>query len=188
MNQYIDIELIPDPEFPPPVLMGALFGKLHRVLVALEASSIGVSFPGYAERPRTLGARLRLHGSRSVLEDLMSRDWLSGMHDHVSVSAIGTVPTEGVQHRVVRRRQLKTNAERLRRRRARRHGETLEQARAHIPDAVERKTNLPYVTLRSASTGERFSLFVEHGEPQDQPRAGSFSRYGLSRGATIPWF
>lgn len=187
MDHYVDIQLRPDPEFPSSVLMGALVGKLHRALVAFEANDIGISFPGYAKRPRTLGDKLRVHGAASALNGLMARDWLSGMGDYLSVTETEAVPND-VRHRVVRRRQLKTNAERLRRRRAKRHRETLEQARERIPDHVERKTDLPFVTLRSLSTGQRFSLFIEQGEILSHPQCGTFNRYGLSQGATVPWF
>lgn len=187
MDYYIDIRLRPDPEFPPPLLMGALFGKFHRALVALEADDIGVSFPGYSQRPRTMGEMLRLHGSAAALDKLMSQDWLTGMRDHIDMTTLEEVPGSA-QHQLVRRRQFKTNAERLRRRRAQRHSETLEEARVHIPDSVERKVTLPFITLRSLSTGERFCLFIEQGETRPEPVPGTFNRYGLSQGATVPWF
>lgn len=187
MHHYLDIALRVDPEFPETLLMGALFGKLHRALVALHGNDIGVSFPEYRLKPRTLGGRLRLHGNAAGLERLMARPWLNGMHDHIQISPIGEVPENAV-HRVVRRRQFKTSAERLRRRRARRHGESMDEARAHIPDEIERKVTLPFVVLRSQSTGQRFELFIEHGPPQAQPTAGAFNAYGLSQDATIPWF
>ncbi|MDR5866776.1 type I-F CRISPR-associated endoribonuclease Cas6/Csy4 [Halomonas koreensis] len=188
MDHYIDIRLLPDPEFPAAMLMGALFGKLHRSLVELQAADLGVSFPEHRHGPkRSLGQRLRLHGSAAALDRLMTAGWLKGMRDHVSVSDMAEVPIKA-RHRVVRRKQFKTNAERLRRRRAQRHNETLEQAREHIPDSVERKVDLPFATLRSYSTGQTFSLFIEHGEIQDEPVAGSFNSYGLSQEATVPWF
>ena len=34
MDHYLDIRLLPDPEFPAPLLMNALFTKLHRALVS----------------------------------------------------------------------------------------------------------------------------------------------------------
>lgn len=187
MDQYIDIRLRPDPEFPIPMLMGALYGKLHRALVDLKAEGVGVSFPAHTLRPRALGNHLRLHGSAHALDELMERAWLKGMHDHVDVSARAPVPSEA-QYRVVRRRQFKTNAERLRRRRMRRHGETLEQAREKIPDSVEQKVALPFAMLRSQSTGETFPLFIEHGELRPSPHNATFNQYGLSRTATVPWF
>ena len=189
-THYIDITLLPDPEFSHAHLLGALLSKLHRALVQRKASNIGVSFPTHVNAPlgkRTLGVVLRLHGSQAALQALMEEPWLKGMRDHVQVSDLAAVPA-GAQHRMVQRRQFKTNAERLRRRRMARKGETVEQATAAIPDTVERKPNLPFAQLRSSSTGQPFCLFVEHGTLQPQAVAGSFNTYGLSLSATVPWF
>ena len=189
-THYIDITLLPDPEFSHAHLLGALLSKLHRALVQRKASDIGVSFPQHVNAPlgkRTLGAVLRLHGSQAALQALMEEPWLKGMRDHVQVSDLAAVPAD-TQHRMVQRRQFKTNADRLRRRRMARKGETAEQAAVAIPDTVERKPNLPFVQLRSSSTGQPFCLFVEHGPLQPQAVAGSFNTYGLSLSATVPWF
>jgi CRISPR-associated endonuclease Csy4 len=47
---------------------------------------------------------------------------------------------------------------------------------------------LPYLALKSRSTGQPFSLFLHHTPLQPQPAPGSFNAYGLGRGATVPWF
>jgi CRISPR-associated endonuclease Csy4 len=187
MDHYIDIRVRPDPEFSPSMLMDALFGKLHRALVSLSTDDIGISLPEHTTKKRSPGGVLRLHGSASSLERLMAAAWLQGMRDHVDVAEACQVPTDA-RHRVVRRRQFKTNAERLRRRRAKRHGETLEQARERIPDNIERRVTLPYLTLRSQSTRQSFCLFIEHGPLKAQPTPGVFNSYGLSDTATVPWF
>ena len=189
-THYIDITLLPDPEFSHAHLLGALMAKLHRALVQLKSSNIGLSFPQHVNAPlgkRTLGAVLRLHGSQAALAGLMDLGWLKGMRDHVQVSELAQVPP-GVAHRQVQRLQFKTNADRLRRRRMARKGETAEQAAAAIPDTVERKPNLPFAQLRSSSTGQPFCLFVEHGALQPDAVAGSFNTYGLSQGGSVPWF
>ncbi|WP_027017321.1 type I-F CRISPR-associated endoribonuclease Cas6/Csy4 [Comamonas composti] len=186
-THYIDITLLPDPEFSHAHLLGALVAKLHRALVQLRAEDIGVSFPQHSQHPRSLGAVLRLHGSEVALQALMAEPWLQGMRDHVQLADTAAVPA-GARHRQVVRRQFKTSAERLRRRRMQRKGETLEQARAAIPDSVERRPDLPFVQLRSASTGQPFCLFIEHGPELEQTCTGSFNSYGLSLGASIPWF
>lgn len=189
-THYIDITLLPDPEFSHAHLLGALVAKLHRTLVQGKHTDIGVSYPQHVDTPqarRTLGAVLRLHGSAEALQRLMEQDWLKGMRDHTQVAALRPVPTD-VQHRTVRRRQFKTNAERLRRRRMLRKSETAEQAAAAIPDSVERRPDLPFVQLRSSSTGQPFCLCVEHGPLLPQPVSGTFNAYGLAHEATVPWF
>ncbi len=46
MNHYLDIRLLPDPEFTATVLMSALFSKLHRGLAELGTGRVGVQFSG----------------------------------------------------------------------------------------------------------------------------------------------
>lgn len=189
-THYINITLLPDPEFSHTHLLGALVAKLHRALVQGQTSDIGVSYPQHVSQPltkRTLGTVLRLHGTPEALQRLMGQDWLKGMRDHTQISGLSPAPADA-QHRTVRRRQFKTNVDRLRRRRMRRKGETAEQAAAAVPDTVERRPDLPFVQLRSSSTGQPFCLCVEHGSLQPQPVAGSFNAYGLGHDATVPWF
>lgn len=186
-THYIDITLLPDPEFSHAHLLGALVAKLHRVLVQLKADDIGISFPQYSLRPRTLGSVLRLHGGEAALQRLMEQPWLQGMRDHVQCTALQPVP-EGAPLCLVQRRQFKTSAERLRRRRMRRKGESAEQAAAVIPDSVERAPDLPYVQLRSASTGQAFCLFIEQVPAQSDAGQEGFNTYGLSQGMAVPFF
>lgn len=187
MDHYIDIRLRPDPEFSAPLLMGALFGKAHRALVRVGGGKIGVSFPKHVLSPRTLGDCLRFHGMKPELESLMKLQWLTGIADHVQVSEVMRIP-DGSAHRVVSRVQLKTNVERLRRRYVQRHQVTDEEARRLIPDSVEQKIPLPYLSIRSQSTGQTFALFVEHRALQVEPVEGVFNSYGMSTTATVPWF
>lgn len=189
-THYIDFTLLPDPEFSHAHLLGALVSKLHRALVQGRYTDIGVSYPQHIQQPaarRTLGAVLRLHGTPNALERLMEQDWLKGMRDHTQVSGPSPIPDDA-QHRTVRRRQFKTNVDRLRRRRMQRKGETAAQAAAAIPLSVERRPDLPFVQLRSSSTGQPFSLCVEHGPLLSQPAPGTFNAYGLGQEATVPWF
>ena len=51
-----------------------------------------------------------------------------------------------------------------------------------------RQITLPFVQISSRSTGQRFALFIEHGQLQSQPALGRFNHYGLSTEATVPWF
>ena len=187
MNYYLDLHLLPDPEFSFSLLMNALFGKLHRGLTAACMDGIGVSFPQHDDSRPTLGEQLRLHGERDVLEGFMQTGWLAGMRDHLQLAEITKVP-ESVRYRCVRRVQAKSNPDRLRRRYMKRHQVDEQAARKAIPDDTAEYLALPYVTLNSHSTGQRFRLFIAHGQLVDQPVPGTFSHYGLSAGATIPWF
>lgn len=192
MDYYVDITLRPDPEFPAPLLMNALFAKLHRALVSHSAQlggRLGASFPGHVGTGRALqlGERLRLHGEASALDTLLASDWLSGMRDHSLPAPVAPVPA-GTQHRVVRRVQAQSSPERLRRRLARRHHLDATEAAQRIPDSAAQTLRLPWVQLRSSSTGQNFRLFIEHGPLLPHPISGTFSPYGLSLGASVPWF
>lgn len=186
-THYLDFTVIPDAETSAPQLLGALFDKLHLAFVQQRLDSIGISFPRYSVILRTLGNTLRLHGSDTALRQMLGTDWLKGLHDHVRMTEIAPAPV-GAPHRTVQRKQFKTNAERLRRRRMRRKSETKEQAAAAIPTAIERSPNLPYVHVHSRSTSQPFCLFIALGSLSPNAILGSFNSYGLSGTATVPWF
>lgn len=187
MLQYIDIHLRTDPEFPTHQLMAALFAKLHRRLAELKSQRIAVSFPGYQETPATLGRTLRLIGPGSELVRLMERDWFQGMRDHADMRPVAAVPHDAGQ-RTLRRVQAKSSPERLRRRQMRRHNLTAEQVLERVPDSCAETLKLPFLTLSSASTGQKFNLFLRLGQSAPATEAGDFNSYGLSATATIPWF
>lgn len=187
MDAFLDIRLLPDPEFPATTLMNALFSKLHRGLVSFGEGAIGVSFPDVREGERTLGARMRIHGANDTLQKFMATEWLSGMRDHVVLGSPAAVPQE-VRHQIVRRVQAKSNPERERRRLIARKGVPESEAKVVIPDSRVELLDLPFVVLRSQSTGQQFRLFIEHLPAQDSSRPGTFSAYGLSAEATVPYF
>jgi CRISPR-associated endonuclease Csy4 len=185
MDHYLDITLLPDPEFTAPILMNALFAKLHRLLVRLDNTQVGISFPKTGAR--SLGNRLRLHGPQAALSHLMAQPWLNGMRDHIEVSDISPIPSHA-KHCRVKRVQAKSSAERLRRRYQQRHPETdPDQLIKLIPDSVEEKLQLPYLRLKSLSSGQDFLLFIQQSEVQGS-NSGSFNSYGLSSSATLSLF
>jgi CRISPR-associated endonuclease Csy4 len=203
MDHYVDIRLQPDAEFAPAMLMAALFTKLHKALAAGAHQGVGVSFPQVqaeamdapaakpsrtgAHPPYRLGLVLRLHGAATALGALLASDWLRGMRDHVACGAVLAVPADA-RHRTVSRVQAKSSPERLRRRQMRRHGLTAEQAQERIPDSSAETLNLPFLTLRSQSTGQTFRLFIRLGPELAAAVPSEFGAYGLSAQATVPWF
>lgn len=186
MDHYLDLRLRADPEFPQHQLMDALFARLHRALVQRDSTGIGLSFPDARGLRGGLGARMRLHGTMAALEPLAALSWLVGMRDHVEVASVLAVPasTSWVS---VRRIQAKSNVDRLRRRQMKRKGWTAEEAAAALPEAAVEMLNLPFLTIRSASTGRTFRLFVRQ-QPATGQQPGHFNAYGLSAEATLPRF
>jgi CRISPR-associated endonuclease Csy4 len=187
MSDYLDICLRPDPEFTTPLLMSALFSKLHRALAQNNQTQIGVSFPEHDPNKPSLGDCLRLHSDEAVLEKFMALNWLNGMQDHIKLGSIQSVPAN-IGYRIVRRVQAKSSAERLRRRSQIHKGLGEIEALKQIPNTKEERLQLPYVSIHSQSTGQRFRLFIEHGALQTAPSPGYFNAYGLSQQASIPWF
>lgn len=186
MDHYVDIRVLPTPEIGESHVMNALAGKLHLILAELQSDDIGASFPCYKLSPPRLGSLLRLHSSRSRLEQLMSRSWMIGLTDYVRIGPVTQVPPTGL-HCSVRRIQARSSAERIRRRQMRRHGWSAEEAHARIPDTVERQLSLPFLSLHSSSTGQPFRVFIEQHQSVS-PAPGRFNAYGLSQAATVPWF
>jgi len=187
MDKYQDIKLLPDPEFAPQVLLNFLFGRLHKALAGVKSREIGISFPEFDSKRPWLGKCLRLHGTPANLDKLQVLGWAGHMRDHVRIGAIAEVPNSA-RHRIVRRVQAKSNPERLRRRLMKRKGITYGEARSLISDNVAQTLELPFIAMSSGSTGHNFRLFVEHGQLRDNPVEGEFNTYGLSVGATVPWF
>jgi len=69
-----------------------------------------------------------------------------------------------------------------------RKSETWQQAVEAIPATVERRPDLPYLYLRSRSTGRSFCMFIVMGTPTRESVSGPFNSHGLSSEATVPWF
>lgn len=184
MGQYIEIHLLPDPEFSSSVLMNALFAKLHRALIEASHGEVGVSFP---HAQKTLGDRIRLHGSLSSLQRLMGLNWLKGLTDYISVSVITPVP-DNCQYRVVKRVQAKSSSERLYRRSIKKGWLTTEEAERKKSECNEQHLKMPFVQLKSHSSGQSFRLYIQQGKLLESPQADKFSDYGFSGDATIPWF
>lgn len=187
LTHYIELRLRPDPEVAPTHLLAALYMRVHRALAAQGTTRVAVTFPDYSAERHTLGQRVRLHGSEAELQPWATGQWLGGMRDHVSTSPVAGVPTN-VQHRTLRRLQVKSSPERLRRRLMKRHQISEAQARERIPDSVAQTTSLPYLPLASTSTAQQFRLFLVLGEALESAQAGPFNAYGLSTTATVPWF
>jgi CRISPR-associated endonuclease Csy4 len=187
MHHYLDIQLLPNPEIAPHQLMSHLFNRVHAQLARGKFSQVAVSFPGYALLPSTLGNTLRLIAPPEKLASFMIEDWLGALRDHVRITPAQAVPADAPAY-WLRRVQAKSSPERLRRRQMRRHGLSADEARARIPDHRSKRLPLPFVTVASGSTGQRFHLFLQLLPAPRGAVPGNFNSYGLSTEATTPWF
>ena len=183
MNYYIDIELLPDPEFKATVLMNSLFSKLHKGIFDLQSSAFGVSFPCYQS---TLGNLLRIHGSTSDLEKLQQANWIGGMSGYCSISEILPVPDDS-KFRTVSRKQTTMSQSKLNRL-LRRGSITEDEVKNYKAKMFTNGLDNPYLELQSGSNGHRHRRYIEFGELLNKPVSGQFDQFGLSKTATVPWF
>lgn len=181
---YLDIVLEPDAEISAPALLNNLFAKLHRALVQSAKGDIGVSFPKYG---KTLGDALRLHGSCAALETIMATPWLKGLRDYTEVGNIEKVPEKIKGYRTVFRVQQKS-PQNMRKRSVAKGWLSEIQAQEQIPDTAQKCLSQPFILLKSVSTQQHMMLFIQYGALKKTPQKGGFSRYGLSKESTIPWF
>ncbi|MBE0380308.1 MULTISPECIES: type I-F CRISPR-associated endoribonuclease Cas6/Csy4 [Pseudoalteromonas] len=184
MQFYCEIKVLPDPEASEPVLVNNLMSKFHRILVKLQMTDIGVSFPNYAE---TLGNTVRFHCNEQSLNKLLQTNWLKGLRDYCEVSSILPIPSN-VQFCIVSRVQAKSVFNK-RKRSVAKGWLTEDEAAVKVGDTQQKRLKLPFLLINSSSTQQNnVKLFINHGELQQTPISGEFNSYGLSKTATVPWF
>ena len=197
MRHYIELTLLPNLEIPLHFIWGKVYQQIHLALVenkiGANESAVGVAFPEYDAVEYSLGTKLRLFASdEQTLEQLQCAKWLNRLNDYVHISNIRAVPENVEGHACFKQIKPKGSKENLARRRAKRNGETLEQAFAHFKGYQIERSRLPYINMHSETNGHRFRLFIEK-QSTEQAQAGTFNCYGLSsrapgKQATVPWF
>lgn len=183
MDRYLDIHILPDPEFKETVLMNAIYSKLHKALYDLHSTTIGVSFPHYSI---TLGDTLRLHGTGKALENLQCLNWIASMSGHCKQSGIQPIPAD-VMFRTVSRKQTKMSTAKLKRL-VKRGSITEEEAKEYRTKMFTQGLDNPYVELVSGSNGHKHRRYIELGPLLNGAVEGDFDQFALSKTATIPWF
>jgi len=187
MQKFIDLKILPSPDFNQNQLMALLFKRFHYRLATLATNDVAVAFPRYAVSSHSVGNVLRIIGDAKQLELVMAIDWMYGVRDQLEIGAITSVPDNAL-HRMMLRIQPDANPDRLRRRQMARHKLTLAQSQAKILDKDAQRCTLPFLNLRSDTSKKAFRLYLKMTETSTVPTAGSFNAYGISRTATIPWF
>lgn len=192
MKYFIEITLLPNLEIPLYFIWQKLYQQIHLALVENKeqknVSKVGISFPEYNADEFLLGTKLRLFAqNEKALQSIECEKWLSRLSDYVLVKPIAPVSEKLVGHACFKHINMKGSKEKLARRRAKRHGETFEQALAHFDNYKEQQTKLPYINMNSQSNGQHFRLFIEK-QVKEKQQKGYFSCYGLSNTSTVPLF
>ena len=204
MQFYQEITLIDQAEISPYFIWSKLYTQLH---IALAESkdidnqvNIGVSFPQYifeekikGEKAKVnLGKKLRIFAQNEVdLKKIDLKTWLDRLTDYVHMTSIREVPENVKGYAIYKRKQVKTNAQRLARHRVKRGDIGFDEALARYSNVLT-TTDLPYIQMLSLSTSDeqdkkRFKLFIEKQSAQ-QSATHVFSTYGLSSESSVPEF
>ncbi|MDH1856916.1 type I-F CRISPR-associated endoribonuclease Cas6/Csy4 [Acinetobacter junii] len=200
MNYYIEVTLMENDQFSPYELWSQLYPQLHLALVEAKNAdnkvNIGFSFPQYRFHQDKgvgfIGTKLRLFAeSEADLKKLDIRRWLERLEDYVHVTSIREVPNDIKNYAIYKRKQVKTNAQRLARHRVKRGDIGFDEALARYSNLVT-TTNFPYIEMKSLSTSDqqsekRFKLFIEK-QPAEKTETQVFSTYGLSSVSSVPEF
>ena len=197
MKYYLDISLLPDAEANLGFLWQKVYQQIHLALVenkiAENQSAVAVSFPKYGDKEFPLGDKIRLLANKQEqLKQLNIEKWLSRLTDYTHLKLIKEVPLTVNQFACFKRKQFKSNLIKEAKRRAKYKGESLDVALEHFK-YYQAESSLPFINMtslsmeRDISLNRNFKLFIEREILEVQVQ-GIFNCYGLSKGATIPWF
>lgn len=199
MKFYQEITLIDQAEISPYFIWSKLYAQLHLALAEQkdtnEKVNIGVSFPKYIFEQKTeerkvkihLGDKLRIFAqSQADLEKLNIRKWVERLTDYLHITSIREVPSEIKEYSIYKRKQVKTNAQRLARHRVKRGDIGFNEALARYSHVVT-TTDLPYIQMKSLTSDKSFKLFIEK-KPATKSETQVFSTYGLSWVSSVPEF
>lgn len=197
MMYYQELTLLSQIEVPLYFLWGKVYGQLHLAFVELKDSNekipVGISFPEYRSEPKKglfLGSKIRIFAQdESLLQQLDIAKRLSHLTDYVHLTGVREVPTNRVvKYAQYCRRHIKGNSEKLAKRRAKRHGISLEEARKDYEMKDNTPQNeLPFIRLKSLTTQNLFPLCIEKRECGELIQDG-FGTYGLSSISSVPEF
>ncbi|MFU9047994.1 type I-F CRISPR-associated endoribonuclease Cas6/Csy4 [Acinetobacter tibetensis] len=197
MKYYQEITLIDQAEISSYFIWSKLYTQLHIALAEIKDTNnkvnIGVSFPQYLFEKNdknskvNLGKKLRIFAQNEAdLKKLDLKKWLDRLADYVHITSIREVPEHIKGYAIYKRKQVKTNAERLARHRVKRGDIGFDEALARYSNVVT-TTDLPFVQMKSLTSDQMFKLFIEK-KNAEQSESQVFSTYGLSSQSSVPEF
>ena len=197
MKYYQEITLIDQAEISSYFIWSKLYTQLHIALAEIKDTNnkvnIGVSFPQYIFEKNdknskvNLGKKLRIFAQNEAdLKKLDLKKWLDRLTDYVHITSIREVPENIKSYAIYKRKQVKTNAERLARHRVKRGDIGFDEALARYSNVVT-TTDLPFVQMKSLTSDQMFKLFIEKQNSEKLDKQ-VFSTYGLSSESSVPEF
>ena len=192
MKAYLDITLQHSHEINQYFVLQKVFQQLHLGFVEMQDNNgvvpIGLSFPEYLLKG--LGSKLRLLSvDENILEKFNAKQRLARFSDYVHLTSIRAVPAQASRYAIYQRQQPKSASafRRLVRRMSERESISLDEADARIVNFKQQKLKTPYINICSASSGQRFRLFIVKKSAETSAYNG-FNSYGLSYTSTVPEF
>ncbi len=189
---YIQITLLGVGGISENFLLEKIIKMAHSKFIELQDKNgickIGFSFPKYNTEKPSFGNVLRLFANqREDLEMFEISKTLRKLSDYVHFTQIRFVPPEVLTYFQYQRFQVKGSVEALARRRAKRLGITFEEALRMYPDYKQEKLKLPFIKVKSSSTGKFFPMFIKRVEGEKSEKL-EFNTYGLGISAFLPDF
>ncbi len=187
LTHYFDVTAIPQEELILPEVMAIIFSALHTIIPRFKGE-IGVGFPRYFLRQAKFGPVLRVFGRKEALEQIIKDLRATEAGEYGVIGKIAEVPAivEGYAHFKRVRKKGMSDLRRAKRRMEAR-GEWSEEVGLQLAAQYATSLKLPFLVLKSQSTGKRFSLWVERTLASNSGE-GAFDAYGLSRTRAVPIF
>ena len=188
MDSYCELKALPNPEIIQAAVVAELMQVLHQSLLSFDGR-IGLDFPAYRQQG-TLGGIIRALGGRQDIKALQNQ--LANhpvIQDYGLLSERMEIPSGVTDYACYQRRHARGNSRftRLKKRHLER-GTWTEELEQAISAKLQAPLDLPYVALKSASTAQKFLLFIQR-KKQKEHQPGTFNSYGLSLdGANVPRF
>lgn len=191
MKNYIEIELKPAFNMPYHVLLSRVVQQLH--LGFVNNPNIAISFPQYNSKKHSLGNVIRLFGTVETLQNLNVMTVLNNLLETVIITDILDVPTVKKYATFSRHRynygHTFAGLERAARRKSKRSGMPYQEALEYLTSFnIAEEQELPFVSIKSISTGGIFRLYIKCTECSAEKVVEDFNSYGLSNVNTVPVF
>lgn len=195
LKYYLDITLQHSHEINQYFILQKVFQQLHLGFVEAQnvdgVVPIGLSFPNYHNKELdTKLCKLRLLATdENILEKFNVKHLLARFSDYVHMTGIRPVPSQVYGYAIYHRQQSKSASayRRLVQRMSEREGITMLEAEAKITSFKQQELKVPYINVYSASSEQRFRLFIVRREAEASSYSG-FNSYGLSNTSTVPEF
>lgn len=191
MYFYQEIILHKSPDLSLNVILEKVFMQLHIAFVKakkFDGSCYALSFPLYSET--SLGEKIRiLSVSEESFETLKKFLNLTRFADYLYVDkdVKKIIEKEVKGYAQYKRFQIDSSIHQKARRFSSRHEDVSYEQALKIMRRNKSDITLPYVMVKSSSTGQKFSLFIQKNR-LDHFVLGSFNSYGLSVSGCVPEF